>query len=127
MFQRSANMNREQLVAVIKKKKDLHQEHHDLVIAELAIEEKLAYCSPNEQPALQLEHDEAITKKLAIEAKLDRAQKFGLRQGQGSDVRCVHCFVDHGVLISMTKLESRIQVTSLFKCGKCGRELTINP
>lgn len=118
-------MSRELIVEVIAVKKALYQEQHDL--QNLAIEGEFPFVEEEKLIEKQESLLELEAKQLHTQLKLKRAHLFGLRFAKGTDPHCVFCFVEHGALPQMDKVEPQILGTCLFKCESCGRELKVEP
>ena len=90
-------MARELVVELIKRKKALYQEHHELEIAELAAEEELAYCALEDEAGFKVKLREANTKQVAVKAKIDRAHFFGQRYSHSFvPSLCIACSASYG-------------------------------
>ena len=122
-------MSRELVVQIIKKKKALHEKHHALVIAELAVEEELAYAPSEKEASFEDKKRQVNTSKLAIEVKLKRSHLFGQRYAQDFIPSfCIVCFVDHNTESFMMEVESELgNGIRQFECPVCKDILRVNP
>jgi hypothetical protein len=122
-------MSRELVVELIKRKKALYQEHHELEIAELAVEEELAYCALEDEPSFEVKLREANAKQVAVKAQIDRAHFFGPRYSRSFvPSLCIACFVDHNKDSLMVEVESECgNGIRQFECPACKHVLRVNP
>ena len=120
-------MSRELVVELIKRKKAIHQRTHDLVVAGLDAEEKLAFCVPSKEPELDQKLRDIKVQQLATKAELDRAYFFSRRYSHGLvPTLCSVCFVEHGessVMVENKRLN--LDGDRMFRCEKCKTEVRI--
>jgi hypothetical protein len=119
-------MSRKLIEQVLEIKRTLYKQQYEAKLKKLTAKDEFDYCPPGQDQRLKEKLYQAESAALEIEGKLNRAKLFGLHHTKGSDFPCIHCFVDHGVLISMTKIEPKIIGTKMLKCTRCDRELTID-
>lgn len=122
-------MPRELVVELIKKRKAIHQEKHDLVIEELSVEEELVYCTLNNEANLEAKLREIKVKQFSVNAQLDRAYVFGPCYTHGAiPSLCAICFVDHNKESFMVEVESdRGHGIRQFECPTCKYVLRVDP
>jgi len=122
-------MSRELIIQLIKKKKALCQEQHNLVIEELDVEEELATCAEEDDARLEVKLRDANAKKLSVEAKIKRSHRFGQRYSHSFvPSLCIVCFVDHNKEPFMVEVESdRGNGIRQFECSTCKHVLRVNP
>ena len=122
-------MSRELIVQLIKKKRDLYQEQHDLVIEELDVEKELATCAEEDDARLEVKLREANAKKLSVEAKIKRLHLFEVRYSHSFiPSLCIVCFVDHNNESFMVEVKSdRGNGIRQFECPTCKHVLRVNP
>ena len=122
-------MSRELIEQVIEIKKTLNEELEKAQLEYVALEKKLPYSIGQKEAELQELHRRANEKKVAIKAKLDRAETFGRRFCKGvAPSICITCFIDHDLSSEMVEIESRLgNGIRTFKCKKpCGYELSVD-
>jgi len=112
---------------VMEMKKALRQEEHNLKLQESALDENFLFSGDEKNIETQERLLELEAKQLQAQLKLKRTQLFGLRLAKGVDPHCVFCFVEHGELTQMVRIDPGIRVARLFKCARCGRELKLEP
>jgi hypothetical protein len=117
------------VVELIKRKKAIHQANHALVIAELSVEEELAWSPLEEDTALEAKLSDIKAKQYAGNAQLHRAYFYSLRHSHGPiPLLCSNCFVDHGKESSMIEVTSdRGNGIRQFECSSCGHVVRANP
>ncbi len=122
-------MSRELQVQVIRRKRALYHERHDLALQTLAIEEEIAYASPEIAPVLQQRLLQAKDAEETVQLRLRRAQLFGQEFAKSLVPSiCLTCYVDDDLSAEMIEIESRLgNGIRRFKCERCGVELSIEP
>ncbi len=120
-------MPRELVAELIKRKKAIHQATHDLEMAWLDVEEKLLWCTPEQESGFDSQLREIKAKQLASKAQLDRAYFFSHRYSHDAvPTLCASCFVERGESNLMTEDPARHRNGEMhFRCGTCGAELRV--
>ena len=124
-------MSKELVVQLIQLKKRIHQENHDLVIAELDAEGELACCPPADKEYLEKKRHEAVANNLAAQAKLKRAYLFSPRYTHGLvPTLCIACYVDRHIESLMAEVPVGIDCwdgKKQYECPACKHVLRVDP
>lgn len=122
-------MSRESIVQLIKLKKELYQKQHDAGLRKVALEEKLAFASIEEQADAEATLAVADAEESAVQLEIKRAHQFGLRFAKSPFPSiCMPCFVGRGESTTTSEVESKFgNGFRQFKCPVCSAQLSVAP